>query len=96
VTIRYTRRALFEIAEILEYLHERNPLAAAEVSKRLDSVVGRLRQFPNTGRLVAGVQVRVTPLGRYPYLVFFAVNGNDVQILHVRHGARLWPTFHEK
>ena len=32
--------------------------------------------------------VLVMPLGRYPYLVFYEVVGDEVQILHIRHSAR--------
>jgi plasmid stabilization system protein ParE len=35
--------------------------------------------------------VRMAPLGRYPYLIFYAIEGDDVVILHVRHGARQRP-----
>lgn len=35
--------------------------------------------------------VRMAPLGRYPYLIFYAIERDDVVVLHVRHGARLQP-----
>jgi hypothetical protein len=28
------------------------------------------------------------PLGRYPYLIFYTISGDELSILHVRHGAR--------
>ena len=36
--------------------------------------------------------VRVLPVGRYPYLVYHAIELTEVVIVHVRHGARAAPT----
>jgi hypothetical protein len=33
--------------------------------------------------------VRVIPVGRFPYRIFYTVSMDDVVILHVRHAARL-------
>ncbi len=32
--------------------------------------------------------VRVVPLGRYPYKIFYRVSGDAVEILHIHHAAR--------
>jgi plasmid stabilization system protein ParE len=32
--------------------------------------------------------VRVLPVGRYPYLVFYTLRDDEIVILHIRHGAR--------
>ncbi len=32
--------------------------------------------------------VRVMPLGRYPYLIFYTVLENELFVLHVRHASR--------
>jgi plasmid stabilization system protein ParE len=32
--------------------------------------------------------VRAVPLGRYPYVIFYRVTANAVEILHVHHTAR--------
>jgi len=45
------------------------------------------------GRLKYQNVVRMLPVRRYPqYLVFYAIEGNEVVILNVRHAARrhLW------
>ena len=33
--------------------------------------------------------VRVMPVVRYPYLIFYTVSGDELRILHIRHGARV-------
>jgi plasmid stabilization system protein ParE len=45
--------------------------------------------FPGSGRaLEQRRSVRVMPVGRYPYLVFYTIGEDEIVILHVRHGAR--------
>jgi hypothetical protein len=36
--------------------------------------------------------VRTMRVGRYPFLIFYAIDENDVVILHVRHAARQRPS----
>jgi toxin ParE1/3/4 len=90
--VRYSETALRELDEIFAYIHERNPAAAAAVIDRVDQVASLLEEFPFAGHTSDEPGVRIMPLLRYPYLVFYAVSdGGEVVILHVRHGARLRP-----
>lgn len=43
--------------------------------------------FPNRGRPVPGTTMREL-VTSYPYIIRYRVQGNDVVILRVRHGAR--------
>jgi plasmid stabilization system protein ParE len=52
---------------------------------------GPWRYSPNflaLGALEQRPAVRVIPLGRYPYLIFYTIAEDELIILHVRHGAR--------
>ena len=88
LTVRFDARALADLAEIRDYLVERSPTGAERVRLHLVETIDRLADFPFLGRATDESGVRVLALTRYPYLVFYAVIGNDVVILHVRHGAR--------
>ena len=33
--------------------------------------------------------IRVAPLGRFPYKIFYRVRANAVEILHINHAARV-------
>jgi len=35
--------------------------------------------------------VRVMPLGRYPYILFYTAAGDELIVLHIRHGSRKPP-----
>jgi toxin ParE1/3/4 len=90
--VRYTATALRELNEILAYVAERNVGAAAAVRVRIENLVGQLSLFPFMAQETELIGVRRLPLGNFPYAIFYTVEGDEVVVLHVRHGARrpLW------
>jgi toxin ParE1/3/4 len=88
LSIRFDPRALSDIEAIRDYLIKRNPAGAERVRVHIVETIERLSDFPFLGRATDEVGVRVLPLTRYPYLVFYSVVNDTVVILHVRHGAR--------
>jgi toxin ParE1/3/4 len=91
VNLHYTETALAEIDSLFSYVAERNPAAAAGIVARVEQVASRLVEFPYLGHPVDELDVRILPLGRYPYLIFYTVNSDRIAIIHVRHAARLRP-----
>jgi toxin ParE1/3/4 len=90
--VRYSETALREIDQIFAYIHQRNPSAAAAVVDRVKRVAALLEEYPFAGHTADEPDVRIMPLVRYPYLLFYSVSDDDeVVILHVRHGARRRP-----
>lgn len=49
--VRYTQRALRQLAEILDYIDARSPQGADKVKRRLQAVIDLLADHPNSGRL---------------------------------------------
>jgi toxin ParE1/3/4 len=47
--------------------------------------------FPRSSQLTDGTGVRRAVLGRYPYLVFYTVEPDEIIIRNIRHGARRYP-----
>jgi plasmid stabilization system protein ParE len=89
VRIAYSPRAVADLAEIGDYLAERNPNAAAAVEQRIRTIVELIALFPASGRLLEErTAVRVIPLGNFPYRIFYTTSGDEVIILHIRHGAQ--------
>jgi plasmid stabilization system protein ParE len=87
--LRFSPRAVGDIAAIGNYLTERNPIASRAVGEKIRATVELLRQFPAIGRtLEQRKDVRVMPITRYPYLVYYTFNPDDMLILHIRHTAR--------
>ena len=87
--IAYSPRAVTDLAEIGDYLAERNPNAATAVEHRIRTIVQLVAQFPASGRMLEERPVvRVIPLGNYPYRIFYTTSGDEMIILHIRYGAR--------
>ena len=69
-------------------------MSSGEPTRRLKCCAGvaqddrLIGQFPQSGRAAGESDTLVLPVGRYPYLVYWSVEGNDAWIVHIRHTAR--------
>jgi toxin ParE1/3/4 len=88
VKVRYTRQALSDIFGIATYIRERNPSAAAHVENAIRSTIGLLAEFPKIGRERAELDVRSLGVSRYPYTVYYRIEGEEIWIVHVRDDRR--------
>jgi toxin ParE1/3/4 len=85
----YTAAALEDLDRIGEWLAKHYPAIAPTVELRIREVVGRIGRWPESARRSAKRPgVRVVPIGRYPYKIFYRVTGEAVEILHIHHAAR--------
>lgn len=89
--LRYAPRARTDIADIYDYIAQRNPRAATAVVRGVRATCRLLARHPRIGRVTNISGVRVLALSRYPYLIYFTIGADEVTILHVRHGARSEP-----
>ena len=90
--VRYSNLALVELDAILANIHAENPDAAASFQARVRRVVERIAQFPEGAQEVAErAGVRRVPLLRYPYVIHYTINDDEVMILRIVHGARRSP-----
>lgn len=74
--------------EIRDYLLPRNLQGAENVRRSIEATIDFLAAFPALGRNTDIVNVRVMSVFRYPYLVYHAVQGDELVVLHIRHTAR--------
>jgi toxin ParE1/3/4 len=85
----YTEDALKDLDAIAEWLIVHYPAVAPAVERRIRSIVAHIARWPESSRRSARRPgVRVVPLGRYPYRIFYRVTDNRVEILHIHHAAR--------
>jgi toxin ParE1/3/4 len=77
MNVRYSRRALRQLEQILSYIEKDNPAAAAAVAGRIESLVALLGRYQTMGRPTDNV-------------VFYKIlpDRDEVRILRVRHTAR--------
>jgi len=85
----FTTEAAEDLEMILEGMEHYYPKAILPFRQRVRSVVTRIGTWPLSAQEVAERPgVRVVPLVRYPYKVFYRIDGDSVEILHIAHAAR--------
>jgi toxin ParE1/3/4 len=85
----YTEEALENLAGTLTYISSNYPTVYEAFQIRLQSVISRISRWPDSAQQVAGRPgVRVAPLLRFPYKVFYRRTGETIEILYVHHSAR--------
>lgn len=92
---RLSPRAISDLDSIREYLVQRSSRGAENVRRAIAETIALLEQFPGAGRTSAIKGVRVIPVVRYDYLVYYKVGADEVLILHIRHAARQLPEIDE-
>ena len=86
MNIRYSRRALSQLASVSEYLLERNRSAADNVTASIRSTIARLREMPLLGKPTDEADVHVIIEPEYLYRVFYRVEGQQVFVIRILHG----------
>ena len=86
--VRHTRRATADLAGVGDYIRERNPAAAINVETAIRSTIGLLADFPKLGRDRPQLDARSLGVPRYPYTIYYRIEGNEVWIVHVRDDRR--------
>ena len=87
----WTESAVADIDRIHTYIAERNPRAAVTVTDTIEATAARLGRFPYSAAMTDEPGTRMAPAGRYPYVIFYTVTDDEVQILRVMHGAQQRP-----
>ena len=90
--VRWLTRATKALILAHDYIVQDNPIAAKEFFRCAIASAERLVQHPQTGRTGRAPGTRELVLVKYPYIIPYRVKGQDVQILHVFHGSRVWPS----
>jgi plasmid stabilization system protein ParE len=88
MSVRYRELALSDLDRIFRYLDERSPTGARHVIDAIHSAIDDIARNPLSARATSDPTVRVKVVRRYGYKVFYSVETDMVEILHVRHGAR--------
>ncbi len=86
--VRYRELALSDLDHIFRYLDQRSPAGARKVIDAIHAAINDVAQNPLSARQTSDPTVRVKVVSRYGYKVFYGVEADAIEILHVRHGAR--------
>lgn len=88
--VEYTNRA---VADLQRASADSRALfgdaVAAALEKRIRDVINHIAAYPEAApQVIQRPGMRVFPLIRYPYKIFYRVLGDRVRILHIRHSSR--------
>jgi len=61
---------------------------ARNVIEAIRAAISSAADQPLSGRKTSDPAIRVKLVGRYQYKVFYSIGVGEIEILHVRHGAR--------
>lgn len=87
MNVRFTETAYSDLREIHAYIAQENPRAANSVVERIEAASRQIGMFPEIGPRKYRA-ARMFPVGRFPYLIFYAIEGDEVVILTIRHSSR--------
>lgn len=88
--VRYNATALAQLDEILSYIQNETPAAAAAFSERLQRLTRLVAQFPLMGRPTDKPGVRILGIPEHRYVVFYRIlaDRDEIRILRIRHTSR--------
>jgi addiction module RelE/StbE family toxin len=89
--LRYTPRARLDLTEIHNHIAQENPQVAKRVVSMIRKESEKLLLNPGMGRSGRVEGTRELVIGRYPFIVAYAVAVNEIRLLAVVHTSRIWP-----
>ena len=81
--IKWLKKALVNLEQSAEYLHERNPRSSREFVQETYDLTNLLKKNPTMGRPGRVFGTRELVLNKYPYLIPYRVKDNCIEILRV-------------
>ncbi len=89
-SIIWSQRAADDLEEIFRFISRDSPAVAAIFVSRLYAVVGRLADFPRSGRTVPEIgQDDFREVVVEGYRIIYSPDVDDVRVLRIMHGARV-------
>ena len=92
MNLQLSSRAERDIEDIRSYLIARSPQGADRVRGSIAGALDLLEQFPHSGRATSMTGIRMLPVVRHPYLIYYTLIADEIVIVHVRHASRDAPS----
>ena len=91
MTLKWTRSALRDMQHLHDYIADDNPTAARRMVARIREAASHLRRSPQMGKRGRVEDTRELVIAGTPSIVVYRLEGEQVQIVAVIHGAQRWP-----
>jgi len=82
--------ALGDLQDVIGYIAQENPRAAAEQLLRIERQVQNLADHPLLGREGRMEGTRELVVARTPFIVVYTIAAN-IELVRILHGAQQWP-----
>jgi toxin ParE1/3/4 len=89
--VRWTRKALKNLADEAEYVSRDSPQSSAKIADRIQKLIEHLVNDPSLGRPGRVPGTRELVVTGTPYLIPYRVRENRIEILRVFHASRKFP-----
>ena len=86
--ITHSRRARRDIGDIWRYIVVDNEAAAARVLRKIMSVIVKLADFPQIGRLRPELRSGMRSFSAGAYVIFYEQRPNEIYVVRIIHGKR--------
>jgi len=87
--VEYSNRAVSDLRKIAADSRAYGDAVAAALTDRIREIVAYIGDHPEAAPpVLERPGMRVMPLIRYPYKIFYRILEDRVRILHIRHAAR--------
>jgi plasmid stabilization system protein ParE len=93
--VRYTPRARDDLEVIFQFLDQVSPSGARSVKQTLERRIRLLADVPFIAPATDEPGVYELSIVRYPYKVYYRIEGDEVRIVHIRHTSRRPPAIGE-
>lgn len=88
--LTWSQPARRDLLDIIHYYYEIDTDLAAEMSDRISEEPLKLLENPRLGTLTPSQEVRKWRVRKTPFLLFYTVTAEGVEIQRVRHAASDW------
>ena len=87
-SVQWLPKAEADLELHFDALNANNPIAASKATRLVFKAGASLSVFPYRGRSIDGTQQRklLVPFGKYGYVLYYRIEGDQVFILRVHHG----------
>lgn len=76
---------------IFDFIEAENPRAAVAVDDRIRLCIEVLARFPELGRIGRVEGTRELVASQTPFIAAYRIEGENLHILRILHGAQQWP-----
>jgi toxin ParE1/3/4 len=89
--VRYTATAERELTNGIDYLAQHAPSVVADFADAVEHSVTEIARFPFSAQKTEKAGIRRKYVGRFHYCIFYAVENDEIVVLHIRHAAQRLP-----